>query len=80
MGKTKLESNIDADKRAETWARDNAEAIKSYNARIGRRGAFGAVLESDETNSNRPTAPINRSSRRMPGPRSNISMQEIDPE
>jgi antitoxin CcdA len=33
-----------ADARAEQWARDDAQAIDDYNARIERRGVWGADL------------------------------------
>lgn len=32
------------EERARRWAEENAEAIKSYNQRIARRGVFGADL------------------------------------
>ncbi len=33
-----------SDVRAEAWARENAEAIASYNERVQRRGIFGEDL------------------------------------
>jgi len=45
-GSTRLGSSgvSEAEGRAEAWARDNADAIRSYNARIERRGVFGTDL------------------------------------
>ena len=42
--KRKAADQAGADARAEVWARENAEAIESYNDRIKRRGLFGEDL------------------------------------